>query len=60
MAQGWIKNLSDDQREALEKDYPLGLGEPDAVADVIVFLLSQSARWIAGQTIICDGGHCLV
>ena len=60
MAQGWIKKLSDVQREALQKDYPLGLGKPEAVADVILFLLSQNARWIAGQTLICDGGHSLV
>lgn len=60
MSQGWISKLSPDQRSALEQDYPLGLGKPEAVADVIAFLLSSSAGWITGQTLICDGGHSLV
>lgn len=45
---------------ALEKaaDYiPLGrVGEPDDIADVMVFLCSRGARYISGQTIIVDGG----
>ncbi|MSO73906.1 MAG: SDR family oxidoreductase [Alphaproteobacteria bacterium] len=44
----------------LEKaaDYiPLGrIGEPDDIADVMVFLCSHGARYISGQTIIVDGG----
>ena len=60
MSQGWIKKLSPEQFTALGNDYPLGLGNPDAVADAIDFLLSPKARWIAGQTLVCDGGHSLV
>jgi NAD(P)-dependent dehydrogenase (short-subunit alcohol dehydrogenase family) len=60
MSQGWIKKLSQEQQDALRKDYPLGLGKPDEVADIICHLLSNSSRWIAGQTVVCDGGHMLV
>ena len=60
MSQGWIKKLSPEQLTALENDYPLGIGNPAAVADAINFLLSSNARWIAGQTLVCDGGHSLV
>ncbi|MGD9537007.1 MAG: SDR family NAD(P)-dependent oxidoreductase [Alphaproteobacteria bacterium] len=36
---------------------PLGrVGEPDDIADVMVFLCSHGARYISGQTIIVDGG----
>jgi 3-oxoacyl-[acyl-carrier protein] reductase len=36
---------------------PLGrVGQPEDVADVIVFLASPAARYITGQTIIVDGG----
>lgn len=57
MSQGWIKKLTDEQRAALLKDYPLGLGRPGDIAEVVKFLLSPSARWVTGQAIVCDGGH---
>ena len=49
---------------ALEKEVvpgiPLGrLGEPEDVADVIVFLASEQARWVTGQLIHVGGGHAV-
>jgi NAD(P)-dependent dehydrogenase (short-subunit alcohol dehydrogenase family) len=39
---------------------PLGdVGRPEDIADVARFLLSDEARWITGQTLAVDGGHCL-
>jgi len=32
------------------------VGEPDDIADVIVFLASHAARYMTGQTIVVDGG----
>ena len=32
------------------------LGEPADVADVVVFLASDSARYVSGQTLVVDGG----
>ena len=32
------------------------IGKPDDVADVIVFLASEKARWITGASIPVDGG----
>lgn len=37
--------------------YPLGLGQPEDVAALAVFLLSDEARWITGQNYILDGGR---
>jgi len=39
--------------------YPLGVGEPEDVANAIVFLLSPASRWITGINIIMDGGFTL-
>jgi NAD(P)-dependent dehydrogenase (short-subunit alcohol dehydrogenase family) len=36
-----------------------GIGKPDDVADVIVFLASDKARWITGASIPVDGGSKL-
>lgn len=36
---------------------PMGrVGEPDDIADVIVFLASPAARYMTGQTVVVDGG----
>jgi 3-oxoacyl-[acyl-carrier protein] reductase len=37
---------------------PLGrVGEPEDVADVIVLLASEQARWLTGQLLYVGGGH---
>lgn len=36
---------------------PLGLGEPEDVANSIAFLLADSARWITGTVLTVDGGY---
>jgi 3-oxoacyl-[acyl-carrier protein] reductase/7-alpha-hydroxysteroid dehydrogenase len=36
------------------------MGTPDDIADVVVFLCTDSARWIYGQTLIVDGGFSLL
>lgn len=45
------------QREQIERAHPLGLGEPDDVANAIAFLLADASRWITGSTLVCDGGY---
>ncbi|MCS6768708.1 MAG: SDR family oxidoreductase [Candidatus Nitrosocaldus sp.] len=44
-------------REGLSKLQPLGrIGEPEDVANAILYLASDSARWITGTMLIVDGG----
>lgn len=45
---------------AILKSIPFGrLGQPDEIANVALFLASDHARWITGQTITVDGGQML-
>jgi enoyl-[acyl-carrier protein] reductase III len=39
---------------------PFGrIGNPEEVADVVVFLCTEKAKWITGQILIVDGGYSL-
>jgi 3-oxoacyl-[acyl-carrier protein] reductase len=35
------------------------LGTPEDVANAVLFLVSQAADWITGQTLFVDGGYLL-
>lgn len=51
---GWI---TPEMGQSISSQTPLKrLGQPDDVADVIVFLASEQARWITGQLIYVGGG----
>jgi 3-oxoacyl-[acyl-carrier protein] reductase len=51
---GW---LSPGEEAAIAKRTPLGrVGRPDDIADVIVFLASDEARWLTGQLLYVGGG----
>ncbi len=52
---GWITPAIE---AAAVADTPLGrVGQPDDVADVVLFLASTQARWVTGQLIYVGGGH---
>ena len=54
---GWI---SPQLEEKVVPTIPLGqLGSPEDVADVIVFLSSEQARWLTGQLLYVGGGHIM-
>ena len=55
---GWMTK----EVEALQaKQSPLGrIGRPEDVADVIVLLVSEQARWLTGQRLFVGGGNRIV
>lgn len=44
---------------AREVAHPLGLGTPEHIAKLVLFLASDDASWITGSNIIIDGGYTL-
>lgn len=52
---GWMtKEVEKHELETMPLKH---IGQPEDVADVIIFLASQQARWITGQKIYVGGGH---
>ena len=55
------KGVSDESNFAeLEKSYPLGIGQPEDVANVACFFMTDASRWTTGINMTIDGGHTLV
>ena len=49
-----------EHEQGLAATLPLGrIGEPVDVADAVLFLASDAASWITGQTLVMDGGQIL-
>lgn len=46
-----------EQKKAVEDQHPLGFGEPEDIANAVMFLLADSGRWITGSTLVVDGGY---
>lgn len=52
--------ITEEQWQAELKNYPLGrYGQPEDVANAIIFLLSDASSWITGSEIVVDGGRSL-
>ena len=56
--------MTEEQMRAMTEEFtrriPLGrMGSPDAIATVAVFLASAAAGYMAGETIVVDGGRLL-
>lgn len=51
---------SEEYKQEIIDSYPLGEGEPKDIANLAVFLLSDTSKWITGQNIVVDGGRTLL
>ena len=65
VAPGFIKTamtdaLSEEQKQAMYKLIPLGkLGETEDIAEALLFLVSDRARYVTGEVLRVDGGMCM-
>ncbi|QQE11997.1 glucose 1-dehydrogenase [Planctomycetota bacterium] len=54
----FLYGKTDQMIESLTSRIALGrLGEPEDIAKVVLFLVSDQAAWITGQTILANGGY---
>jgi len=54
---GMFDSVSPENKQAAAMSSPFGrLGQPEDIADVVAFLVSEEARWITGQHILANGG----
>ena len=50
----------DEARKMMESRIPLGrIGRPEELANMVVFLSSEAASYVTGQTMVVDGGQTL-
>ncbi|MBB5704494.1 NAD(P)-dependent dehydrogenase (short-subunit alcohol dehydrogenase family) [Ochrobactrum daejeonense] len=55
-AKTWPRG-KDDYLSMMGEKHPLTLGEPVDVANCVLFLASDEARFVTGTSLVCDGGY---
>ena len=61
IATDMLGEVSTEMAEQLRATTPLGrFGEPEEMADVIAFLLSEESSYMTGATVIASGGRILI
>jgi acetoacetyl-CoA reductase/3-oxoacyl-[acyl-carrier protein] reductase len=56
-----LRQLAPEFVAAVSAKIPMGfVAEPEDIAAAIAFLASDDARCITGQSLVVDGGHCMV
>ena len=54
---GW---LTPEMEKGIASSYPMKrVGQPEDIADAVIFFASEQARWITGQRIYVGGGHAM-
>jgi NAD(P)-dependent dehydrogenase (short-subunit alcohol dehydrogenase family) len=51
------KPAEDQQADARVREYPFGVGKPEDIANIALFLASEESRMITGAAIPADGGR---
>ncbi len=54
-----FKMMTQEEIDAIYAEHPLGVGQPEDVAGLVSYLLSDHARWLTGQNIVIDGGYSI-
>lgn len=52
-----LESISEENALKIQNMHPLGLGEPQDVAQAVSFLISDKSKWITGVDLSVDGGY---
>ncbi|MGI9581727.1 SDR family NAD(P)-dependent oxidoreductase [Chryseobacterium sp. RRHN12] len=52
-----FEDIGEEASSEIIKKHPLGIGEPEDVANACIFLLSDASRWVTGTNLVIDGGY---
>lgn len=50
-------NIGEEASQEIVKKHPLGIGDPEDIANACIFLLSDAAKWVTGSNLVIDGGY---
>lgn len=56
MLEQTLESTNQETINSIEARQPLGLGEPEDVANTIVYYLSDASKWVTGTSLIMGGG----
>ena len=57
MSKKLFQTIHEHSKQEIVKKHPLGLGQPEDIAHLCMFLLSDASRWITSSAIPIDGGY---
>ena len=53
-------SLPQESIQDYENKHLLGFGQPNDIANAVLFLLSDASKWITGSSLVVDGGYSCV
>jgi NAD(P)-dependent dehydrogenase (short-subunit alcohol dehydrogenase family) len=57
MSRNAVYSQNEESLNKIKALHPLGLGQPEDVANACVYLLSDASKWVTGTNLIVDGGY---
>lgn len=57
MAQRTKESMTESQFQHMLDQHPMGIGQPEDVANAVAFLISDAAKWINAITLPVEGGY---
>jgi NAD(P)-dependent dehydrogenase (short-subunit alcohol dehydrogenase family) len=52
-----FEEIGEEASSEIIRKHPLGIGNPEDVANACIFLLSDASRWVTGTNLVIDGGY---